>query len=555
MARTSLQANQRAIELAGHNLANISNPAYSRQRLNLQTAHGIPVEHGMQGAGVEVTGIDQYRDILLDRQIANESSVLAYLEEKQKILQFAQSMIGQDLDRTASSPEGQAASKGVSGQLGLGDNLTEFFNALQSLSSNPGSQSHRQVVVFKAENLAEKFNRVDFRLGEMAHDLNSEVVSMVDDVNNSITFLEQIGHLIGTHQLLSNANDYKDKFHHRVEGLSKFADVQFEFKPAATVDPASGKSMEKLNLSIGGVNVIEDGDIVSKLALVVKDASGNKVTRKNDVLERGDKVYVETIKSSENFQLSSGKIKAVIDARDESIQGFRDSMNWVSGKIKERINLEHVQGASLPILELSADYGGVGAMEVEGMSADLKAGDQLLFGNGGVFTVSADVGAGATSIDGVFDGDSPLLKGERASLQGIDFFDADAEGLVVSDRIAGNPALLLASKGGDAGANEIAISLAQIVDEKQEGLNGQTFNESLNGAVTSFGQQLSNVETQALDQGTVLRMLEEHRTSVIGVSIDEEMANLLVFQRAFQANAKLITVLDELLGVSINIIK
>jgi flagellar hook-associated protein 1 FlgK len=127
--------------------------------------------------------------------------------------------------------------------------------------------------------------------------------------------------------------------------------------------------------------------------------------------------------------------------------------------------------------------------------------------------------------------------------------------LVVSDRIAGNPALLLASKGGDAGANEIAISLAQIVDEKQEGLNGQTFNESLNGAVTSFGQQLSNVETQALDQGTVLRMLEEHRTSVIGVSIDEEMANLLVFQRAFQANAKLITVLDELLGVSINIIK
>ena len=120
MARNSLQANQRAIELAGHNLANVSNPAFSRQRLNIQTSErNSNWSYGSQGSGVEVNGIDQFRDILLDRQIANEGSVLAYLEERQKILQFAQSMIGQDLDRTSSSPEGKAASKGVSRADGL----------------------------------------------------------------------------------------------------------------------------------------------------------------------------------------------------------------------------------------------------------------------------------------------------------------------------------------------------------------------------------------------------------------------------------------------------
>ena len=112
-----------------------------------------------------------------------------------------------------------------------------------------------------------------------------------------------------------------------------------------------------------------------------------------------------------------------------------------------------------------------------------------------------------------------------------------------------------AGKGGDAGNNELALSLAQIIDEKQEELNGQTFNEALNRGVIGFGQELSSVETQTLDQSTVLRMLEEHRTSISGVSIDEEMANLLVFQRAFQANAKLISILDELLAVSIDIIR
>lgn len=555
MARNSLQANQRAIELTGHNLANVSNPSYSRQRLNMETAHGIPVEYGIQGAGVQVTGIDQYRDILLDRQVANEGSVLAYLEEKQKILQFAQSMIGQDLDRTSSSPEGKAASKGVSGQMGLGDNLSEFFNALQALSSNPSSQAYRQVVVFKAQNLSEKFNRVDFRLGELLHDLNSEAVTMVDDVNNALTFLEQVGHLISSNKVLSNANDYTDKFHKRLEDLSKFIDVQFEFKPVDSADPATGKSMEKLYLKIGGVEVIEAGDVVSKLALVIKDDKGNKVTRKDNYLERGDTVYVETVKSAEQFQLISGKIKAVIDSRDESVRGFKTSMNLISEKIKERINLEHAKGTSLPVLQLSSEYAGTGSLAIEKLSNDLKVGDRLLFGNGGVFTVANDAAIGDQELNGTFTGDSPLAKGERAALTSIDFFDTAGDGLNVNERISGNPALLHAGMGGDAGNNELALSMAQIIDEKQEDLNGQTFNEALNRGVIGFGQELSSVEIQTLDQSTVLKMLQEHRTTISGVSIDEEMANLLVFQRAFQANAKLISLLDELLAISINVVK
>ena len=555
MARSSLQANQRAIELAGHNLANVSNPAFSRQRLNLETAHGIPVEHGLMGAGVQVTGIDQFRDVLLDRQIANEGSILAYLEEKQKILQYAQSMIGQDVDRTASSPEGKAASKGIGGQMGLGDNLAEFFNALQALSSNPSSQAHRQVVVFKADNLSEKFNRIDFRLGELGHDLNNEVVSMVEDVNNAITFMEQIGHLISSHKLISNANDYVDKFHHRMEDLSKFIDVQFEFKPVAQVDPATGKAMEKLHLKIGGIEVIEAGDIVSKLTMVIKDVDGNTVTRKNDILERGDTVYVETVKSPEKFQLSSGKIKALIDSRDQTVRGFKDSMNIVSERIKDRINEEHKKGASLPMLKLASVFTGTGDLAIEGLSADLSAGDQLLFANGGIFTVAEDAAIGSTELKGSYAGDFPLAKGERAALQNLDFFDTATRGLTVNERISGNPALLHAGMGGDSGNNEMALRLAQIIDEKQEVLNGQTFSEAINREVVGFGQELNSIETQALDQGTVVRMLEEHRTSMAGVSIDEEMANLLVFQRAFQANAKLITLLDGLVEVSIGIIK
>ena len=555
MARTSLQANQRAIEVAGHNLANVSNPAFSRQRLKLETAHGIPVEEGIMGAGVVVSGIEQYRDVLLDRQIANEGSVQAYLEEKQKILQYAQSMIGQDLDRTASSPEGKAASKGVSGQMGLSDNLAEFFTALQALSSNPSSQAYRQVVVFKAQNLSEKFNRVDFRLDELGHDLNNEVISMVEEVNSSLSFLEKVGHLISQQKVVANANDYIDKFHHRLEDLSKFIDVQFDFIPQGEADPTTGKPMEKLNLKMAGVGFIEDGEIVSKLSIAIRDADGNKVIRKDNILERGDTVFVESVKSSDQFQLNAGKIKAVIDARDLNVRGFKDQMRTISDTFKDRVNLEHSQGASLSVLQLSSIYVGAGDLEVEELSADLSAGDELLFSNGGVFTVAEDTAIGSTKLKGTFAGEFPLAKGERAALQNLDFFDAEADGLIVNDRISGNPALLHASLTGDAGDNEMALRLAAIIDEKQGELSGQTFGEAINSEVVGFGQELNSVETQAMDQGTVMRMLKEHRNTIGGVSIDEEMANLLVFQRAFQANARLISLLDGLFETSINIIK
>ena len=560
MARTSLQMNQRAIELAGHNLANVSNPAYARQRLTIETATGVPTEQGLQGGGVDITGVEQFRDYLLDRQVANEQSILAYLDQKKKILQYTQAAIGQELDRASSSAEGNAASQGVSGQMGLGDNLTDFFNSLQALSTNPNSQAYRQVVIFKAQNLSEKFNRVDFRLGELVHDLNGEFESMVDEVNIAIIGLQKMGDQISNAEALGNANDVRDRFHKRLEDLCQLVDVQFEFEPVNELN-SDNKTVEKLTLSIGGVNVIEKGELVEKLKLSVFDENGQKVVRENNVLKRGDTVFVEAINSVEEFQLRSGRIKAAIDARDITINGFKSSIDHIAQTIKTRINEEYVQGTSLPVIQISDVLteawvaGSSGTLSVQELSADLKEGDQILFSNGGTFTVSEDAAMGSSGINGTYQGATPLTAGLTATIQGMKFFDTTADGLKINERIESNPGLFNASVGGDAGNNDMALRLARIADERQETLSGQTFNESVNQAIAGFGQELFNVETQAVDQKAVARMLEEQRISLGGVSIDEEMANLLVFQRAFQANAKLISVLDEMLAEAINIVR
>jgi flagellar hook-associated protein FlgK len=55
----ALQSQRQGAEVAGHNLANVNNPAYARQRVNIETTAALPTEIGPQGTGAEVTSIQQ----------------------------------------------------------------------------------------------------------------------------------------------------------------------------------------------------------------------------------------------------------------------------------------------------------------------------------------------------------------------------------------------------------------------------------------------------------------------------------------------------------------
>jgi flagellar hook-associated protein 1 FlgK len=76
LAARALQAQQTGVEVAGQNLSNISNTAYSRQRVQYQTGTPLATSVGQEGTGIEVTSIQQTRDTLLDGQIRDETATL-----------------------------------------------------------------------------------------------------------------------------------------------------------------------------------------------------------------------------------------------------------------------------------------------------------------------------------------------------------------------------------------------------------------------------------------------------------------------------------------------
>jgi len=103
-----------------------------------------------------------------------------------------------------------------------------------------------------------------------------------------------------------------------------------------------------------------------------------------------------------------------------------------------------------------------------------------------------------------------------------------------------------------AGDNALALALAEIGDEKRPGLGERTFGSFHRASVSDLGQTVSSTRSQLDDEKIVLDLLQSQQDAVSGVSIDEEMTDMMKFQRAFEATSRVIRAIDEMLDTLIN---
>ena len=455
MGARSLQTQQQGVEVAGHNLANVNNPAYARQRIQIQSSQTVPDAIGPQGTGAENVAIQQVRNVLVDRQLFGEISVTGLLESEQQAYQYAQANLGQRIDRSASGAES------VGGQNGIAEYLNGMFASWQSLSTNPTSSAERQVLLLKAQSLTTQFNQVDQRLTNLRGDLNKAVQNDTTRVN---TLLAQIAELnekiINTENGSPGfANDLRDTRIERIESLAKLVDVQ-------TIELNNGS----VNISIDGNLVVDDQNVLDTVEWY-DDGTGRLFTR------------LQT--SGTNLNLAGGTIAGAITARDGGVQSLQAGLNDLAALVITEVNRLH-QG---------------------GFSQTGSTGETFFTG-----TTAADIR--------------------------------------VNNVLLNDPSLVQAS--GDAtavGNNTVALQIAQLASKRHATLSGQTFGQNYGQIVAGLGQNLNVVNDSLSNQKIVETMIRRQRDSISGVSLDEEMTDLLRFQRAYQASAKLISTVDEMLEI------
>ena len=227
----SLAAHQRAIEVAGKNLANVNTEGYSRQRVILGDRVVLDTRFGPQGSGVEALGVKQIRDKYLDAQVTREVSLTATLEAQKNALLRAQTSLGESIDRTNDSAFiGDSTGAGT----GVSSALNDFFNSFDSLSASPNETGAKQVLLQKAATLVGKLNVSDSRLAQLQTDLNDQVSGDAESAN---TILQEIGRMNGeiAHFEVNapgSAVDLRDQRQARLEVLAKYLDFTTQASPA-----------------------------------------------------------------------------------------------------------------------------------------------------------------------------------------------------------------------------------------------------------------------------------------------------------------------------------
>jgi flagellar hook-associated protein 1 len=461
MAARSLQTQQLGLEVTSHNLSNVNNSAYARQRLIIATSKPVPTPLGPQGTGAEGVSIQQIRSSLVDSQIQAETSVSSYWNTVQQTLQSVQANLGEQIDTQAT---GASGTSNAGGQQGIAQSISDLFSAFQSLSTDPTSMAERQVLLQKAETLASQFNQVSQRLTSLHDDLNKSLQEDVSSANQLLSDIASLNNQITTTELTTGgvANDLRDLRQQKIEELSKLVKVD-------TTEQSNGA----VDVAIGGTVLVQDNNVLDTLQTY--DAGGGQL-------------LVQTQTGGVNLTLSGGSMQGTIDARDGALATLSGSLDLIASQMITSVNTIHSGGYSL---------------------------------------------TGTT---------------------GADFFTgSDANTIAVNTTLTSDPALIQASgTNGAVGDNQVALALAQLANQPIVALNNQTISQAYDQTVSTLGQSLASANTQVADQQVVQNMLQRQRASISGVSLDEEMTNLITYQRAYQASAKMITVIDELLATLVN---
>jgi flagellar hook-associated protein 1 FlgK len=259
-------------------------------------------------------------------------------------------------------------------------------------------------------------------------------------------------------------------------------------------------------------------------------------------------------------EFSGGTANNLLDAREQDLE-----------------NLSH-------LVNIQTSTGTGNSVNVSVGGQTLVAGNQVLdslqtfdAGSGRLLVQTATGGVPLTLTGGSIQGTIDARDGALATLQGnvnslaaslvtqvnaihrsgysltgssnANFFNGTGSGTItVNQSLADNAALIQTSGSATAtGNNTVALALAQLASATQAGLNNQTFGDAYTQTVAGLGNALQTANDQMANQTVVTNMLQTQRSSVSGVNIDEEMTNLMGFQRAYQASAQLVTTVDQML--------
>ncbi len=307
----ALQANQVALQTAGHNIANVTTPGYSRQSVVLQTVQGINGPGGYVGSGVSVQTIQRnYSEFLTTQATMAGATQAADVARADKLKQL----------------EGLFAG----GSTGLGASINDMLNAFSDVASAPTDLTARTVVLTRVDETAARIRTTAQNLDELQYGVTQELgqkVTMINSLAKSIS--ETNEKIIRTQGAGQPPNDLLDQRDQLVRDLNQYVQT-------SSVAASDGS----VSIFIGGSQPLVLGTMAATVS-IAKDDFGDPLKSKLSISRNGFSLTLD-----ENT-LGGGEVSGLLRFQNNDLAEGRNLLGRLTLAVTTSMNEQHSLGLDM----------------------------------------------------------------------------------------------------------------------------------------------------------------------------------------------------------------
>lgn len=569
-ASNTLQAMQIGLQVVGNNIANANTEGFIREKVNYAPAPVQKIGNLTIGLGVLVDSITQVYDDFLGDKLRGASGERVSADIQNDAYKGLERLLGELSDSDLSTA------------------IIDFFGSIEDTLNAVGGDdlSVRNLAVLEGSKLTSEIRRLEDRAKDLRDGYDSQIRDSAGQINQLTEEIAKLNVRItqveGGSSGKSDAGALRTSRNQAVNKLAELVSVNVEEQPSGG-----------LSIAVGGEFIVFEGQR-RDIELESGDESGEAASRL---------VFVDTGKE---LDISSGRVHGLTVARDEIVDGFRENLDDFASTLIHEFNLVYSQGQGLEGFTSLTSTNGVddsgAALDAAGLSFSPQHGEfsitvqtqsgstktatiqiDLLGEGGSAKSTLASVAAQIDAVDGL---NASIDTLGRLTIEGqsdeVSFtFSEDSSGFLaavglntfftgsgsndigVNNELDGirNASKLALRRGnlsdppgtGPGGTTENAVLLAGLIDQPLGSLQGGTLLERYDQVVNELAQNSTVAGSVAEGLAVFESTLANEFQAVSGVNVDEEAIEMISLQRIYQATARVIQTIQEMLDTLVNL--
>ncbi len=543
-AISGLTAYQRNLAVVGNNITNVNTEGYSRQSAELVSRAPTPNGSGFVGNGVEVSTVRRIYDQFLGGQVTSRTSSFQQMDTLYNLAA-----------RVDNALAGESSS--------LSPSIQAFFNAVQDVSNNPTSIPSREVMISEATNLAYRFQSLNQQFDGLRDQVNAQMEVFTSEVNSIAGSIAELNQDIAIARASAAGQPPNDLLDQRDRQINRLAELV---------------SVNRVETDDGMTNIF----IGSGQALVLGSEAASLRTTRGD-FDPSQREIVFTSRTTSipiGGQLNGGQLGGLMDFRRNVLDPAQDGLGRIAIGMADTFNAQHQLGDDLngnpgglffdaidttsPAVFASVNNNaasGTVAVTIND-SGQLKASEYRLSYDGANFSLLrlsdntvVDSGFGTAALPRTVAGEGITLDLSGTVATGDSFLIRPVRygARDMNVALASGAEFAAAASGNASGDNSNALALAGLQTQKLLGNGTETYQSSYGKVLADVGVKTREAKVNSEAQQALLDNAIEANSAVSGVNLDEEAADLIKYQQAYQAAAQLVKVADTLFQTLLNV--